>query len=213
MLAVGTIEALPIADESVDLIFTDPPYPTRFLHVYEWLAREAMRVLRPGGWCVCMAGGLNLNVIFRMFDDAGLRYFYTMALKTPRQAPVVWRHVGGKSYPIVARVKHLLVYSKGEAVPRMGGVMNLYESLRWGESKRWHYWGQDVDTCRYYIEYFSGPGDVVLDPFVGGGTTLVAARLVDRIGVGIDVDPAAVSRAAERIAGVDLPLNVPLFPA
>lgn len=42
------------------------------------------------------------------------------------------------------------------------------------------------------IEAFTRPGDLVLDPFVGGGTTLVEARLGGRLAVGSDLNPLAV---------------------
>jgi DNA modification methylase len=42
---------------------------------------------------------------------------------------------------------------------------------------------------RHLIEIFSEPGDKVLDPFCGSGTTLVEAILHDRDTVGIDINP------------------------
>ncbi len=52
------------------------------------------------------------------------------------------------------------------------------------------------------IEAFSEIGDVVLDPFVGGGTTLVESRLLSRIGLGADISSLAtfVSRAKTTLA-------------
>jgi site-specific DNA-methyltransferase (cytosine-N4-specific) len=44
---------------------------------------------------------------------------------------------------------------------------------------------------RTFIEWFTGKGDVVLDPFCGSGTTLVEARLEGRPCIGIDVNPLA----------------------
>lgn len=41
---------------------------------------------------------------------------------------------------------------------------------------------------RAVIKAFSEPGDIVLDPFLGGGTTLVEARALGRIGVGFDLN-------------------------
>lgn len=46
--------------------------------------------------------------------------------------------------------------------------------------------------ARAAIEAFTGPGDFVLDPFVGGGTTLVEARLSGRPALGSDLNPLAV---------------------
>jgi len=44
---------------------------------------------------------------------------------------------------------------------------------------------------REIIELFSNPGDVILDPFVGGGTTLVEALVSNRHSIGFDVSPIA----------------------
>ncbi len=43
-----------------------------------------------------------------------------------------------------------------------------------------------------FIEQLTQPGDVVLDPMAGSGTTLVEAVLAERIGVGCDIDPLAL---------------------
>ena len=48
----------------------------------------------------------------------------------------------------------------------------------------------------------SDPGDVILDPFLGTGTTAVAAKTLGRHFVGIDLDPTYVQMACEKIAQV-----------
>ena len=42
------------------------------------------------------------------------------------------------------------------------------------------------------IKQFSKPGDVVLDPFTGSGTTLVEAKLLGRESIGTDINPISV---------------------
>ncbi|MFH1104800.1 MAG: DNA methyltransferase, partial [Actinomycetota bacterium] len=42
------------------------------------------------------------------------------------------------------------------------------------------------------VQAFTRPGDLVLDPFVGGGTTLVEAVRLGRRAVGADINPIAV---------------------
>jgi DNA modification methylase len=44
---------------------------------------------------------------------------------------------------------------------------------------------------RKFIQYLTQPGDVVLDPMMGSGTTVVEAYLAGRVGVGVDIDPLA----------------------
>ncbi len=46
---------------------------------------------------------------------------------------------------------------------------------------------------RNLILRYSNPGDWVLDPFVGSGTTLVEAKLLNRNAIGIDINPQSVS--------------------
>lgn len=49
------------------------------------------------------------------------------------------------------------------------------------------------------IKLFSYVGDLVLDPFVGSGTTLIAAERERRCGIGVDIDPSYVELATERL--------------
>lgn len=52
---------------------------------------------------------------------------------------------------------------------------------------------------RNLILRYSKPGDIIFDPFVGGGTTLIEACLLRRKSIGIDINPVAVKMSNERI--------------
>lgn len=197
---------LPIADNSIDLIMTDPPYVKDQIHTYKWLAAEAMRVLKPGRFVLAMAGGNGINKIMRWFDDAGLTFYWLYQLGMKGQSTgVVWVN-GNQQVPISTRTKHVLAYSKGDALPRTA-TTGLYWSG--GGDKRFHHWGQHIDSHRYYIDCFSYPGDLVLDPFVGGGTTAEACKILERRYLCSDIDPVALATSAGRAASVSGPL--PLF--
>ncbi len=49
------------------------------------------------------------------------------------------------------------------------------------------------------VEAFSAPGEIVLDPFVGSGTTAVAAKQCGRRYIGIDIEPVYAQQAQERV--------------
>ena len=58
------------------------------------------------------------------------------------------------------------------------------------------------------IELASKPGQTVLDPFVGSGTTVVAAALLGRIGIGFESSPEYCHIAKERLANIERQLTL-----
>ena len=77
-----------------------------------------------------------------------------------------------------------------------------------GASTRHHPAPFPVEVAERLIRMFSFVGDTVLDPFVGTGTTVIAAARSNRSGIGIEVDPdyhqLAVNRFQREVPGVEL---------
>jgi DNA modification methylase len=200
-LAQADVQRLPVADNSIDLIFTDPPYHRKYIHLYSWLSAEAARVLKPGGFCLAMAGGMLLNENMRSLEEH-LTWFWNYEVFMREVSTVIWPK------RTVARNKPIIALSKGPGMPRC----NVLSSLQGGgNDKRYHRWGQDVESARYFIDCFSKPGDIVLDPFVGGGTTIIASELIERRAVGFDVDLPAVQGSQTRLRNTEIPTVLPLF--
>ncbi len=61
-----------------------------------------------------------------------------------------------------------------------------------------------ISLARKCIELFSHKGELVLDPFLGSGTTLVAARDVERNAVGFDIHPDYIALTQERLMQKEL---------
>ncbi|MEM5793065.1 MAG: DNA methyltransferase [Candidatus Aenigmatarchaeota archaeon] len=58
-------------------------------------------------------------------------------------------------------------------------------------------WAPEIP--RNLILRYSNKGDLVLDPFVGSGTTLIECKLLGRKGIGIDINPDAIKLAKKRL--------------
>jgi 16S rRNA G966 N2-methylase RsmD len=59
------------------------------------------------------------------------------------------------------------------------------------------------DAIRSYIRHYTHPGDLVLDPFSGSGSTALAASIDQRKAIGIDASPAATFIARYYLAPID----------
>jgi hypothetical protein len=193
-----------IPDESVDLIFTDPPYDRDSIPLYGLVAEIGARVLKPGGFLLAMAGGLYADQHLALMSKH-MAYFWTLHVQlTGRNTGSV--HPGGNPIPIVTRVKPIYAFVKGWGSPRTV----VYDPFGGsGNDKRYHRWGQDFSSARYYIDCFSREGDLVLDLFCGGGTTPAVCKYLSRRWLAFDVDAAAVAKTMHRLENYQLPLFVP----
>ena len=61
------------------------------------------------------------------------------------------------------------------------------------------------------IGKFSQEGETVLDPYMGSGTTLVAARQLSRRAIGIEIEKKYCDIAIDRLRQEVLPLNQPTY--
>lgn len=204
MIAQADCKTLPLADNSIDFIFTDPPYPKKYLDTYLWLAQEAARVLKPNSFCMAMCGGMYLDVIMAMMGKY-LKFHWKFEIYLNVSATPIWPR------QVIARSKPILCYSKGNAKFKQGNVLGAI--VGGGQDKRFHHWGQDVESARYYIDVSTDRGDIVCDPFMGGGTTAVACELIERRWVGFDVDPIACKTTHDRVENSNIPYRMPMFDA
>lgn len=180
-------ELLPALSD-VDAIITDPPYPEEFLPLYGELARLAKQCLKPDGVLAVMCGQSFLPQIIADMSQH-IEYRWTMAYLTPGgQAVQLWdRKVNTFWKPV------LLFGSPGTWI---GDVLKSKVN---DNDKRFHNWGQSESGMADFVERLSKPGDLVCDPFMGGGTTGVVSIALSRRFVGCDIDPAHVANARTRM--------------
>ncbi len=184
----SSIENLDIEPNSIDVIVTDPPYPAEFLPLYATLAERAAQWLKPGGSLVVMIGQSYLPAIVNMLSEH-LTYQWTAAYLTP-----------GKTYQAFDRkalcgFKPLLWYVKGEYAGKW--VYDICKSD--APDKDSHDWGQSESGISNIIQQFTNIGDLILDPFCGGGTTIKCAVALGRKAIGADSDADAINITAARM--------------
>lgn len=174
---------------SVDLIFTDPPYPREFLPLWSDLSAFAARVLKPDGLMIAYTGALDLpEVIARLSEH--MQYWWCGSIVLDGQHSRVYAR------NVVQGCKPLLFFVPPGGKPA-AWIEDTYRSE--GEQKDAHEWQQSLGAALYYIGKLSPADGLVVDPFLGGGTTGVAAKRLGRQFVGIEVEPVAFSSAEERI--------------
>ncbi len=92
----------------------------------------------------------------------------------------------------------MLVYGGGRLV---GDVIEVrVDDI--DDARNRHPYGQSLGAFRKVVERLTRPGDLVVDPCMGGGTTLLAATSLGRHAVGCDVDAACVERVRRLLGGV-----------
>jgi len=198
-----------IPDRRVDLLFTDPPYPQEYLYLYKWLAEYAARVLKPDGFLLVYSGEYWKGEVMAYMREH-LDYWLNYVALSKGDAPILWMR------NTICRHKSILAYRpRGGTGKPNGNVLSVYTGA--GKDKRWHPWGQDEMTAQYFIQKFSEPGDLVHDPFCGGGTIPAVCKTLDQQCIAFEIDPSAAALSRLRLAGAlcpgePLPLtDLPLF--
>jgi adenine-specific DNA-methyltransferase len=197
--------------ESIDFVLTDPPYFVRYRDRSGRTIRndrypgqvldsfnDMYRVLKPNSLCVSFYGWNRVDSFFSAWKGAGF---------TP-----VGHIVFTKTY---ASAQRFLRYSHESAYVLAKGRPELPADPL-SDVLPWHYSGnynhpteKSVDTIKPIIEAFTNAGDVVLDPFAGSGSSLVAAALLRRQYIGIELEQKYCEHARRRLAGVTRYLVIP----
>jgi DNA-binding CsgD family transcriptional regulator len=178
-----------IEDKSVDLIFTDPPYDKKSLHLWDDVGRFAARTLKPGRLFASYSGVLYLPQVHEMLGRH-LSYLWTAAIY----------HSGGKKLVSAVKVqqawKPILIYYR----PPLDKYWKPFtDMVSGGKAKSEHIWQQAAEEAAHYIKALCPKNGVVLDPMCGSGTTLVAGIKLGLECIGIEIDKAAFATAEERI--------------
>jgi site-specific DNA-methyltransferase (adenine-specific) len=203
-----------LADESVDLVITDPPYESLERHravgtttrlkvskgsSNKWfsifpnarfpeLLRELMRVLRPNRHFYLHCDSETAFIVKPMAEAAGFRFW----------KPLVWDKVSiGMGYHYRSRYEFILFFEKGK---RRLSDLGVADVIRVPRVRAGYPTEKPSAVAEILIGQSSSAGDLVVDPFMGSGSSGVAAIQLGRRFIGCDVSPESISLASQRLA-------------
>lgn len=167
-----------IADESVHLVITDPPYDGKSVQLFSDAAIEAARVLRPGGSMLIYSGQKYLYEVGKALSEH-LRYWWTFCV----------HHQGGRQLlqklgvrcgwkPVIWMVKG----TRGDVSAILDDVV-----VGGGREKDSHEWQQAQAEAEQLIGMFTAEGETVVDFFAGSCTTAKAAEKLGRKWIGFEI--------------------------
>ena len=201
------------APRSIDLIITDPAYESLEKHRkkgtttrltnskassnawfpifpndrFEVWFQMAHRALKTNAHLYVLCDQETMFVVKPIAEAAGFRFW----------KPIVWdKRKIGMGYHYRARYEFILFFEKGERRLNDLGVPDVLEAPR---VLNGYPTEKPVELLRVLVEQSSQPGELVVDPFAGSGSTGVAALLSGRRFWGCDIQQESLEVALPRL--------------
>jgi site-specific DNA-methyltransferase (adenine-specific) len=187
-----------IPDNSIDLVLTDPPYSLNkegienddSLWGYEL---DFYRVLKDDCWMCTYCSIGKVAEVIKILEANGFKY--------------VWQHITYINNGMVRgrlgfnRYMLCLIFAKGE--PKLKSIItDVYECSTSSQQRHRnpHPTPKKVLAIKNLIQAFSKEGQLVLDPFMGSGTTAIACKQIDREYIGFEISPQYIKIINKRLA-------------
>lgn len=194
---------------SIDLIVTDPPYgmsltPQRVTGKFKGttILNDTSLAWASGFFKQCFSLLKKDTAMFVFCNHFCISEFIQAAREAAFEVKnlLVWDKgqfgMGGNWRP-----KHelILVLTKGRFVTHSNSLSTLLNFKKVHHSKAVHPTEKPTDLLKHLIEQPDYDPQVVLDPFMGSGTTGVACKALNRSFIGIELDPTYFNLAKQRI--------------
>lgn len=205
------LEVLPaLPAESVDFVCTDPPYGVAFRGRFDrkhepiagdeeltWLEpvfREVWRLMKPDSLCVSFYGWPHSGIWMNAWKAVGFRPVSHFCL--------VLSSLGLGRY---SRSRHLTAFllAKGHPAPPEKAIADALDCQR--EDNPLHPNQKPLAAITQLLLTYAPDDGLVLDPFLGSGTTARAAKNIGLSAIGVEIDQDYCRKAAERMAQGVLP--------
>ena len=212
-----------IPNESIDLIVTDPPYPTTSrgnagnsggmlqkdinkkgkVFTYNNIdcseyAPEFYRLLKDGSHCYVMTNHINLIDMLNTFTDVGFHFIKSL----------IWNKgnkIMGQYY--MSQYEYILFFRKGKGkkINNCGtsDILSISnKKTKDKDGKNIHDTEKPVELMEVLVNNSSQENELVLDPFMGVGSTGIACIKNKRNFIGIEIDENYFNIAKSRLGGI-----------
>jgi len=222
-----------LPDECVDLLFTDPPYyqyraqnvqglknykdvvtefdfdgfktEEEYLQFMEEVLVECYRVCKPGASGYLWCGDDFVSYLNRMVERVGFQFRKVIHWHKTNPFPAIYTR---KMY--ANSMEMMVHFSKG--IPKtwnhkpVNEMHNFIQApICMGKERSIHKTQKSLKVCIPFIEISSQKGDLVLDPFMGSGSTAVACKKLKRNYIGYELSDEFCKIAAQRLE--EIPSN------
>ena len=213
-----------IPNESIDLIVTDPPYPTTsrgnagnsggmlqkdinkkgrvFTHNNincKEYAPEFYRLLKDGSHCYVMTNHINLIDMLNTFTDVGFHFIKSL----------IWNKgnkIMGQYY--MSQYEYILFFRKGKGkkINNCGtsDILSISnKKTKDKDGKNIHDTEKPIELMEVLVNNSSQENELIIDPFMGVGSTGVACIKNNRNFIGIEIDENYFNIAKSRLEEFD----------
>lgn len=200
-----TIKGLP--DECMDLTLSDPPYginltPNRVTSKFhgekinndeqlEWVPEFFNQLYRVTKNVAFIFGGWStIDVFMLAARDAGFKHKNT----------IVWdKGQFGMGWNFRPQYELILLLVKDNFKTKVHNLSNIIKVQKIHHSKLTHVAEKPLELLKILIEQASEEGDMVFDPFAGSGSTLIAAKELNRKYFGVELDKEHYKSALKKL--------------
>lgn len=196
-----------------DLLLTDPPYKQSKSGGGLIAKRETYKAIRPLSdfdpeWFLSTLSTVGKSAHGYIFCSKDLLPAYTAFLSKSGWGWDMLAYTKANPLPTknnkyLSDIEYLLFYREaGKCYFNNDAPFSFYSKVKrtiCTPSEFGHPTEKDVDIIGQLIQVSTKAGDLVLDPFVGSGTTLVAAKTAGRTGIGVEIEERYCEIAARRL--------------
>lgn len=213
-----------IEDSSIDLVLIDPPYEisreTGFTHgdltgrdtdrfrvsmeFGDWdsqfqnldlVVAECFRILRSGGSMICFYDLWKISTLKEYFDRAGFKQIRFIEWLKTNPVPLNSK----RNYLTNAREIAITGTKNGKPTFNSEYDSGVYRFPICHSKDRFHPTQKPLELIEELIRKHSNAGDLILDCFLGSGTTAIASKNLGRNFIGCEIDPNFYEKILERI--------------